>query len=202
MHKSEAPLREGRLTTIEKIRNYGKWWNIPVIALLFVVSILFAVHFKDFNLQALLAKYEKIGLLICLLSYILLGITVVPSDPVTLIVLSWKGPWYALIIAAAGNTAAALVEFYIGGTIGDLSEFEAKKSKLPFHLGNLPMNSPWFLLLARMIPGFGSKFVSLVGGVYQVPIATYLWTTIVANLIGAGIIVSGGYGLLHTIGLK
>ncbi|MEN6436747.1 MAG: hypothetical protein ABFD58_13125 [Anaerolineaceae bacterium] len=50
-----------------------------------------------------------------------------------------------------------------------------------------------------MLPGFGPKFVSVVSGVYQVPMGTYLWTTVVANLLGAATIVLGGTGLLALI---
>jgi len=49
------------------------------------------------------------------------------------------------------------------------------------------MNSPLFLLLARMLPGFGSKFVSVAGGAFKVPFITYLWTTVAANLVGAAL---------------
>jgi uncharacterized membrane protein YdjX (TVP38/TMEM64 family) len=77
-----------------------------------------------------------------------------------------------------------------------MTDFEKKKAKLPFSLGRLPVDSPVFLLLARMLPGFGTKFVSLAGGLYQVPMITYLWTTTVSNLIGAVFFVLGGYGLI------
>jgi len=61
------------------------------------------------------------------------------------------------------------------------------------------MNSPVFLLLARMLPGFGPKFVSVASGVFHVPIFTYLWTTLTANIIGAVLVVFGGYGLINLI---
>jgi len=105
----------------------------------------------------------------------------------------------AILLATVGNTLAAIIEFYIGGGIGDLTDFEQKKGKLPFNLGKLPINSPVFLLLARMLPGFGPKFVSVVSGVYQVQMGTYLWTTVVANLLGAAMIVLGGTGLFALI---
>jgi uncharacterized membrane protein YdjX (TVP38/TMEM64 family) len=129
----------------------------------------------------------------------LLGVTPIPTEPITLLVLAWKGPLIAIILATVGNTAASYVEFCIGGTIGDLADFEKKKEKLPFHLSKLPINSPVFLLCARMLPGYGGKFVSIASGVYRVPMFTYFWTTFVANLIGAIVIVFGGYGLITLI---
>jgi uncharacterized membrane protein YdjX (TVP38/TMEM64 family) len=99
-------------------------------------------------------------------------------------------------LAAVGNTLASIVEFYVGRSIGDLGNFEKQREKLPFHLGRLPVNSPVFLIFARMLTSYGSKFVSIAAGVYQVPFSTYLWTTMVSNLMGAVVAVAGGYGLL------
>ena len=39
---------------------------------------------------------------------------------------------------------------------------------MPFGLGKFPVDSPSFLIGARVIPGYGSKFVSLISGFYRV----------------------------------
>jgi uncharacterized membrane protein YdjX (TVP38/TMEM64 family) len=179
--------------TQEKIVKY-----LPLVIII-IGAIILAINFDISKLKGLLEKYEKFGIIICLFTYVILGLTVIPSEPVSILVLAWKGPAVAILLATIGNTLAAIVEFFIGGGIGDLANFEKKKEKLPFHLGKLPINSPAFLLLARMLPGFGPKFVSIVSGVYQVPMFTYLWTTIVANMLGAAVIVLGGSGLLELI---
>ncbi len=108
-------------------------------------------------------------------------------------------PIVTVLIATIGNTLAALLEFFIGGNIGDLAEFEKRQAKLPFHLGEIPLQSPLFLLLARMLPGFGPKFVSMTCGIYKVRLSTYTWTTLISNLIGAVMVVAGGYGLLKLL---
>jgi uncharacterized membrane protein YdjX (TVP38/TMEM64 family) len=181
----------------------GKTWikllKYAPLVIIVVGAIILALNFNISQLNYLLEKYERFGICICLFAYIFLGITVIPSEPVSILVLAWKGPVVAILLATIGNTLAAIVEFFIGGGIGDLTDFEKKKEKLPFHLGKLPINSPAFLLLARMLPGFGPKFVSIASGIYQVPMITYLWTTIVANMIGAAAIVLGGSGLLKLI---
>ena len=149
--------------------------------------------------ERILQKNENTGFLVCVIAYILLGVTLIPSEPITLMVLAWKGPLIAVLLAVIGNTLAAFAELLIGGRIGDISNFEQKKEKLPFHLEKLPINSPIFLLLARMLPGFGTKFVSLASGVFHVPLFTYLWTTLAANFVGAIFVVFGGYGLINLI---
>ncbi len=169
-----------------------KYW---LTAVLVVVAFTFALTFRLEALTAFLEKYRTLGLVACLLAYVLLSLTPIPSEPVTVLVLTWKGPMVAILLATLGNTLAATIEFYIGRSLGDLADFEKKKEKLPFHLGQLPADSPLFLLLVRMVPGFGSKFVSLAAGLYEVPTITYLWTAIVSNLMGAVFFVLGGYGL-------
>lgn len=166
------------------------------LAIFIIAAFIFAKFFNVESFKAFLDQHEKFGLVICLFAYPLLGITIIPTDPLTLLVLAWKGSVAAVIMATIGNTLSAILEFYLGQSLGDLADFEKKKSKLPFHLDRLPVNSPLFLILARMLPGFGSKFTSIAAGIYQIPMFTYLWTTIIANLVGAILLVSGGYGLL------
>jgi uncharacterized membrane protein YdjX (TVP38/TMEM64 family) len=177
-------------STWEKIRKY-----VPLVIFI-LAAFLFAKSFNVDSFKEFLDQHETIGLVICLFGYPLLGVTVIPTDPLTILVLAWKGPVAAVIMATIGNTLSAMVEFYLGQSLGDLADFEKRKTGLPLHLDRLPVNSPLFLILARMVPGFGAKFTSIAAGIYQIPMFTYLWTTIVANLVGAILLVSGGYGLL------
>jgi len=73
------------------------------------------------------------------------------------------------------------------------------KEKLPFHLGKFPVDSPVFLIFARILPGYGSKFVSIVSGMNHVPMDTYICTSAVSNLFGASYLVLLGAGLIHLI---
>ncbi len=166
------------------------------LALFIMGAFIFAKYFNATSLKDFLEGHAKLGLAACLFAYILLGITLFPSDPITLLVLAWKGPGAAILLATIGNTLAATLEFYIGYSLGDLADFEKRKAKLPFHLGQLPITSPGFLIFTRMLPGFGPKFTSVAAGVYQVPLFTTIWTAMLANLLGAILMVSGGYGLL------
>ena len=174
------------------------WKTVLLLVVLLTVS-LFAVNQDFAYLQELLKKYGNLNLIISVAIYALLGATPVPSEPLTLFLTTTYGPLIAICVAAIGNTLAALTEFFIGDRLGNVTDFEKRKAKLPFHLDKLPINSPVFLLLARMLPGFGGKFVSVVSGVYQVPLWTYTWTAMLSNLIGAIGVAYGGYGLLHLL---
>ncbi len=176
---------------------WNKWISVLLIVLAIILVTLFvrSQHYAAF--LPLLRKNPLLSYLIFVVIYALLGATVIPSEPLTVFIVSFSGPFIAITLATIGNTLAALIEFFIGGKAGDLSDFEKRKSGLPFHLGELPINSPLFLLLSRMIPWFGAKFLSVVCGAYQVPMFTYLWTTLVANIVGSTVVAYGGYGLIR-----
>lgn len=184
------------MSNSENNHTWRKLRKVLPALLLLLAAVIFALNFDLPALKTFLEQHERAGLVIGFLVYGLLGVTPIPTEPVTLLILAWKGPLAATVLATLGNTTAAFIEFYIGGNIGDLADFEKKKEKLPFHLGRLPVGSPLFLLVARTLPGIGPKFVSLAAGVYRVPWPTYLWTTVVSNLLGAGIVVLGAYGLM------
>lgn len=179
--------------------NQSKIWKTAAVAVLILLVTLLVLHGDTQQLLEVIRRYSKLTVPISLLVYALLGATPVPSEPLTLFIVGLYGPWLAILLSTLGNTLAALIEFFIGGYINDLSDFEKRKAKLPFHLGDLPINSPIFLLLGRMLPGFGPKFVSIVSGVYRVPIWTYLWTALVSNTMGAIVVAFGGYGIFKLL---
>jgi len=187
---NNAPTENAWKNAWEKARKY-----IP-LALFVVAAFLLARYITLASLREFLEKNEELGLIVCLFAYVVLGVSLLPSEPVTLLVLTWIGPVAAVILSTFGNTLTAVVDFYIGKSVSDFADFEKMKAKLPFHLGRLPMNSPITLIVVRFLPGYGSKFISIAGGVYRVSMVTYIWTALVANLIGAIVIVTGGYGLI------
>ena len=179
--------------------NTSKITKAVIAAFLIILATVLALTLNTQDLQNFLQKYKTWSIAVSLGLYAVLGATPIPSEPITVIFAGMYGPWLAALLATIGNTFAALIEFFIGGRINDLSDFEKKKAKLPFHLGDMPINSPAFLLLGRMLPGFGPKFVSIVSGVYQVPLWTYIWTAVVSNGIGAAMVAGGGYGIIKLL---
>lgn len=116
----------------------GKY--IP-LALFIVAALILVRYVNTASLKNFLDQHERLGYIACVFAYVLLGATVIPSDPITLLVITWKGPVVAILLAAIGNTLSSIVEFYVGRSLGDLADFEKQKEKLPFHLGRLPVNS-------------------------------------------------------------
>jgi uncharacterized membrane protein YdjX (TVP38/TMEM64 family) len=159
--------------------------------------VLVGVFFtQDMNkIKTFISQAGIWGIVISILIYALLGVTLIPSEPLTLLIGALFGPWLATLIAGTGNTLSAFVEYYLGTHLGSATNFAEKKDKLPFGLGKLKVDSPMFLIGARMIPGYGPKIVSMMAGMYRVPLLRYLWTTAVPIFIGSGIFAFGGFGI-------
>lgn len=160
------------------------------VLIMVLVGIVFTLDMN--NIKAFIGKAGAWGVLISILIYALLGLTLVPSEPLTLFIGALFGPWLAMLIAGTGNTISAFVEYYLGTHIGTATNFVEQKKKLPFGLGILKVESPMFLIGARMIPGYGPKVVSMMAGIYHVPLLLYLWTTAIPIFAGAALFAFGG----------
>lgn len=173
---------------------------VVMIALLIVVVVFFS---KELQLVGnFIRRLGWLGWLVSILIFGLFGATPIPSEPVTVLITTIFGPVSAAIITALGNLLAAVVEFNIGARVGGVADFNKLRKKLPFGLDKVPVESPVFLIAARMIPGYGPKFISIISGIYKVPLLRYLWTTAVATTIGALVVSFGGQGILSIFGFK
>lgn len=166
---------------------------ISSVLLVIVAGVFFTLDLEI--IKTFIAGIGVWGLLVSILVYALLGLTLIPSEPLTILTGAIFGPLVATLVAGLGNTLSALVEYYLGKKIGQASSFMEQKHKLPFGLGKLPVDSPIFLIAARSIPGYGAKAVSFLSGVYHVPLFTYLWTAAIPTFLGAAIFAFGGFGL-------
>jgi uncharacterized membrane protein YdjX (TVP38/TMEM64 family) len=128
--------------------------------------------------------------------YMLLSLTPVPSDPLTVFNVVLFGWNKGLLISWMGNNAAAMTEYAAALSIRNLAHFERYKEKLPNWLQQLPVDSIWFLLLGRFVPGIGGKAVSIMAGLHQVSLIRYGWTAAAANLVGTVVYMLAGLGLL------
>lgn len=169
-----------------------------LFVLIIAAAIFVSLNFSMADIQNYIQDHPRQTILISLLIYISFGLTFLPSIPLTLFIAVLIGPLQATIVATAGNTIAALLEYQVGKTIGDAVDFEGIKSKLPFGLGKLPIHSPYFLLAARSIPA-GTRGFSVVCGAYQVPIVSYLWTTSTMYFFSSLFLAYGGAELIKFI---
>lgn len=169
--------------------------RLLILSLLILAAGGYFVYNDMPAIRQFIGENGKWGIAVAVVVYGILGATLVPSEPLTVLVGAIFGPWVATIVATAGNLLAALVEYYIGRRLRDASRFADRLHKLPFGLGRFPVHSPIFLIFGRMVPGAGPKLVSILGGLYHVPLWRYIWTTIIPTAIGAAIFAFGGWGL-------
>jgi uncharacterized membrane protein YdjX (TVP38/TMEM64 family) len=140
-----------------------------------------------------------IGLLVSIPVYTSLGATVIPSEPLTLLVAGLYGPLVAAVIASIGNLGAAMLEYYLGTRLGSAAGYLERKQRLPFGLHRLPVNSPIFLIFGRMLPGYGAKLIGLLSGACRVPFGLYLWTSAIQTILGAATFAYGGWGVVELL---
>jgi uncharacterized membrane protein YdjX (TVP38/TMEM64 family) len=170
-----------------------------IITLLFLIILVVFISKDMSHVREFIRNSGWIGLGASLVIYALLGASPIPSEPLTIFIASVFGPLTATLIAGFGNFFAAMVEYYIGFRIGDITSFVERKEKLPLGLGKMPVDSPVFLIVGRQIPGYGNKFVSLAAGVYHVSLFTYIWTTLLTTLVGAAVFAYGGLEVIRLL---
>lgn len=181
----------------EETRKNRRNQSISILVFSVLIMILVGVSFTTdlTRIKSFISSAGAWGIVISIVFYALMGMTLIPSEPFTLFIGALFGPLYATLIAGVGNTLSALVEYYLGTHIGSATNFMEKKDKLPFGLGKMKVESPLFLIGARMIPGYGPKVVSVLAGVYRVPILRYIWTTAIPVFLGSAIFAFGGFGI-------
>ena len=183
-------------TYILKTFRDNKAVQIGSVLLFLAVAVFIMVNFDLLDAQNYIRANRGQAALISTAIYFLLGFTFIPASPLTLFLAVFMGPWETVLVATIGNTLAALVEYQIGSTMGDIFDFETRKQKLPLGLEKLPITSPFLLMAGRLLP-LGKRGFSIVCGAYQVPYGKYLWTTVLMYVINASFIAFTSAGLLR-----
>ena len=170
--------------------------NLGLLLAFLTSIVLIAIFFDLDSIKGFIRTHKQQAILISIAVYGLFGITFLPTFPLTIFIAVLLGPLQSALIATLGNTLAAVLGYLLGKAMGDVFDFEKKKSKLPFGLGRLPIKSPLFMLAARSLPA-GSRAYSVVCGAYQVPIPTYLWTTSLMFFVNSSFLAFGGLKLFN-----
>ena len=150
------------------------------------------------NMAALENFVTRIGVLGPLISITLqtaFGASPIPTEALTMLNGAMFGPIKGALYSWIGYMLASVIEYYMGKRIRRASDFDGRQIKLPFGLGRFPVDSPWVLILARIVPGYGPKVVGIVGGMYHVPLWRFIWTAAIATAVGALAFAYGGHSL-------
>lgn len=177
---------------------HNKALQIALILIILAGGLVIMLSFDFQGAKAFIRANRSQAALISIGIYFLLGFTFIPASPLTLFLAVYMGPIETVAVATLGNTLAALLEYRIGATVGDIFNFETHMEKLPFKLGELPITSPLLLMAGRLLP-LGKRGFSIVCGAYRVPLGRYLWTTVLMYIINASVLAFTGAGLLKLI---
>lgn len=174
-----------------------KIWTL--ISFILIILIFYFIA-KNFHVANIIIRHTGVfGPLVAIIIYGVLAPTPISTDPITAVTGVLFGPILGILVAWIGNNLGATVEYLVGRRLGKSHRFSSIKDNLPFGLNRLPVNSPYVLIFGRAIPGYGGKVINFMAGIYEVPMKTFLWTTVVINLIGAILLSFGGYGLIGII---
>ena len=186
------------IVNIIKSLRHNKAVQIALVLLMAVAFVVIMVNFDLPGAKDFIRAHRRQAALISIGIYFLLGFTFVPASPLTLFLAVFMGPLETVAVAAVGNTLAALLEYQIGATVGDIFNFEAHMDNRPVRLGELPITSPLLLMAGRLLP-LGKRGFSIVCGAYQVPLGKYLWTTVLMYIVNASFLAFGGAGLARLL---
>lgn len=164
------------------------------VAIALILTIYIAYNAEQ--LQDFIISIGVLGPLVSVALQTLLGASPIPTEPLTVINGAVFGPWQGTLYSWLGYMFASYIEYWIGMHLNKIADFEERRHKLPLGLGRFPADSPWFLMLARIIPGYGPKMVGLMGGVYRVNLWRFTWTGAIPSFFGAAVFAFGGHGLM------
>lgn len=182
---------------IKSIR-HNKILQIAFVVVFILVAAIIMINFNFTETKAFIRANRGQAALISIGIYFLLGFTFIPASPLTLFLAVFMGPWETVLVATTGNTLAAMLEYQIGYSMGDIFDFKDQISKLPFGLANLSFTSIYLLLAGRLLP-LGKRGFSIVCGAYHVPIGKYTWTTVLMYIFNASLLAFTGTSLVRFI---
>jgi uncharacterized membrane protein YdjX (TVP38/TMEM64 family) len=174
-------------------------WLVIIATLLVSVGFVLYVSRNEEAVKTFIRSTGVLGPLVSIILFAILGLSPIPSEIIVIIVGAVYGGLEGTAIAFVGNMIASIIEYYVGGHIARISDFEERRQHMPFGLGRFPANSPLFLIAARIVPGYGPKMVGIVGGMYKVPLWRYIWTGAITIAMGAAFFAFGGEGLMNTL---
>ncbi|NMB84109.1 TVP38/TMEM64 family protein [Candidatus Roizmanbacteria bacterium] len=177
----------------------NRFWTL--IGMVFLVVAVFYVAKNMRDVRTIVSRAGLAGPVVLIFLYGFFAVTPITTDPLTVVSGVFFGPIGGVFISWIGNNLAAMVEYYFGRHIGKVANFKKIKEKLPFGLSRLPVDSPWVLIFGRLVPGYGGKVISIMGGIYHVPVRRYLWTSALTNFFGSLLLSLGGYQLIHFLKL-
>lgn len=168
-------------------------WRILSLSL-FVIMFYLLIDRAD-EIKKLLENGGVWTPILGIITLALLGPTPVATEPIIILLAVSYSPFWGMVIGAVGNTLAMLIEYSVAYKLAEIFDYQKEKKRLPKFLRKIPANNIYFLIIGRMVPGYGSKIISLIAGAEKVDMKLYFWTSLISGIFGAFIISYGGFGI-------
>ena len=172
----------------------SKTFSIIMLALITVVGIALLIWFDMDDITAFIEANPTWVVGISLFVFAILGFTIIPSTPISIVLAVVMGPWQAVLWGMVGMTLASLIEYFVARQFCDVFDLENWRQKLPKFWRELPLDSVVTLIFGRFLPG--PKVIALGAATLRVPMFKYIWTSLVSNLLGNVIVVLAFSGIL------
>jgi len=172
-------------------------WLSKIFNILFIIAVFALLILKRSEITNLIHQSGELAPYISTILLAVLGPTPIATDPILILISISYGPLVGVIVGTIGNTLAMFFEYFVGYRLYKEYKPKLPKNKITRWFYSLPIESPWFLLLGRMIPGYGTKVISLIAGSYKINLKLYLWTSFLSALFGAIITSYGGFSIVE-----
>jgi uncharacterized membrane protein YdjX (TVP38/TMEM64 family) len=86
------------------------------------------------------------------------------------------GPWIGSVVNAIGIILAAIIGYSVALRTSKLLNIEAQVGRLPGWVRHFKIGSPMFLIVVRIIPGFGGTIATQTAAALRVPILRQIYT--------------------------
>ena len=86
------------------------------------------------------------------------------------------GPWIGSVVNAAGLVLAAVIGYVVALRTSQLLNIEESVARLPAWVRHFKIGSPMFLIVVRVIPGFGGTIATQTAAALRVPIWRQIYT--------------------------
>jgi uncharacterized membrane protein YdjX (TVP38/TMEM64 family) len=181
----------------QKIKIRKRFWQ--GVSILLLVYVLYLTFRETEQITKFLLSAGSLTPLLTIIFLGLLGPTPIATDPIVMLMGVTYGAFWGMIIGAIGNTLAMFIEYYFGYKLAVYFDYDKGKDKLPKFIRKFPIDSWIFLIFGRMIPGYGSKIISLIAGAEKVNLKTYLWTSVLSGIFGAALLSYSGVEILKLL---
>ena len=174
----------------------SKTLSVIMLAVITIAGVLLFIFFDMNEISAFIENNPSWVVGISLFVFAILGFTIIPSTPISILLAAILSPWEAVLWGTIGMTLSSLVEYFVARQFCDVFDIEKSRQKWTKLCRDLRLDSLMMLIFGRFLPK--PKIVALGAATLRVPMFKYIWTSLVSNLLGNAIVILIFTGVIKT----